>query len=79
MNLVPKYYKLKYIYVHENMIGTTVESVFYDHPWYPNIVAIVDSWSLFRGHLCYKSSKWDLRMGVVIGRWSLFGSEVVVS
>jgi hypothetical protein len=38
-----------------------------------NIVAIVDKWSLFRGHLYYKTSKWDLRMVDVIDRWSLFG------
>ena len=29
-------------------------------------------WSLFRGHLCNKSSNWDLKMMVVIDRWSLF-------
>ncbi len=42
-----------------------------DHPWDHKIVAIVDGWSLFTGHLGSKSPKWDLNM-VVIGRWSLF-------
>ena len=54
-----------------------------DHPRDPKIVAAVDRWSLFRGHLCYKRSKWDLKTVAVIDRWSLFGggrySEVVVS
>ncbi len=48
-----------------------------DHPWDPKKVAAVDRWSLFRGHLRNKSSKWDLKKVVVIdgGRYS----EVVVS
>jgi hypothetical protein len=57
--------------------ATTVKLVYNDHPWDPKIVAVVDRWSLFRGHLCNKSPKWDLKMVVVRGRWSL--SEVVVS
>ncbi len=31
---------------------TTVKPVYNDHP---KIVAVVDRWSLFRGHLCSKS------------------------
>ncbi len=38
-----------------------------DHP-----AAVVVRWSLFRGHLCIKSYKWDLKMVVVIDWWSLF-------
>ncbi len=37
------------------------------------IVAVVDRWSLFRGHLCYGNSKWDHKIVVVVDRWSLFG------
>ncbi len=37
------------------------------------IVAVVHSWSLFRGHLCNKSSKWDLKIVVIVDRLSLFG------
>ncbi len=52
----------------------TVKPVHNDHPEDPNIVAVVDRWSLFRGlvHICSKNSIWDLKMGVVIDRWSLF-------
>ena len=34
---------------------------------------VVDRWSLFSGHLCYKSSNWDHKMVdvVAIRRWSL--------
>jgi hypothetical protein len=49
----------------------TVKPVYNDHPWDPNIVAVVDRWSLYRGHLCNKSPNWDLKMLVVIDRWSL--------
>ena len=51
----------------------TVKPVYNDHPWDPKIVAAVDRWSLFRGHLCYKRTNWDLKIVVVVGRWSLFG------
>jgi len=51
----------------------TVKPVYNDHPWDPKIVAVVDSWSLFRGHLCCKSLIWDLKMEVVIDMWSLLG------
>jgi hypothetical protein len=30
--------------------------VYNDHPHDPKIVAVVDRWSLFGGHLCYKRS-----------------------
>jgi len=45
-----------------------------DHPRDPKIVAVVDRWSLFRGHLCYKMSNWNLNKVAVVDRWSLFGS-----
>ncbi len=32
----------------------TVKPVYNDHPRDPKIVAVVDRWSLFRGHLCQK-------------------------
>ncbi len=55
---------------------STVKPVYKDHPWNPKIVAVVDWWSLFKGHLCSKSSKWDLKMGrywqvVAIRMWLL--------
>ncbi len=34
---------------------TTVNPVSNDHPWDPNIVAVVDRCLLFRGHFCNKS------------------------
>jgi hypothetical protein len=44
----------------------TVKPVFYDHP---KIVAVVDRWSLFIGHICDKSLNWDLKLMVVLNRW----------
>ena len=35
----------------------TVKPVYNDHPWDPKIVAVVDRWSLFRGHLSNKKFK----------------------
>ncbi len=53
---------------------STVKLKSNDHPWDSKIVAVfVDRWSLFRGDLFIKSSKWDLKMVVVIDRWSHFG------
>ena len=49
-----------------------VTYVYNNHPRDPKIVAAVDCWSLFGGHLCYKRSNWDLKIMVVIDRWSLF-------
>ncbi len=44
-----------------------------DHPSDPKIVAVVDRWSLLRGHLCNdKSQIWDLKKVVVIDMWLLF-------
>jgi len=51
----------------------TVKPVYNDHPRYPKIVAAVDRWSLFGGHLCYKRSNRDFKIVVVVGSWSLFG------
>ncbi len=41
---------------------TTVKLVYNDHPWDPNIVAVVDRWSLFSGHF-------------TLDRWSLFNGH----
>ena len=49
-----------------------------DHPKDPTIGAIVDRWSLLRGHLCCKISKCDFKTVVVVGRWSLFRPLAVV-
>jgi hypothetical protein len=51
----------------------TVKPVYNDHPWDPEIVAVVDRWSLFRGNLCEKSPIWVLKIEVVIDRWLLLG------
>ena len=48
-----------------------------DHPWDPKIVAVIDRWSLFRGHFWYESSNGTTQNGgrcwqvVAIRRWSL--------
>jgi hypothetical protein len=42
-----------------------VKLVYNDHD--PKIVAVVERWSLLRGHICYKSSKSDLKVVVVTG------------
>jgi hypothetical protein len=39
--------------------------VYNDQPWDPKIVAVVDWWSLIRGHLFIKSLNWDFKMMVV--------------
>jgi hypothetical protein len=54
-------------------IEDTVKPVYKDHPRDPKIVTVVDRWSLFKGHLCSKSSKWDLKKVVIRDKWSLFG------
>jgi hypothetical protein len=56
-----------------SFLQSTVKPVSNDHPWDPKIVAVVDRWLLFRGHLCDKSLKWDLTMVVVIDRWPILG------
>jgi hypothetical protein len=50
----------------------TVKPVYNHHPENTKIQAVVDKWSLFRGHLCYESTRWDLKMVAVMGRLSLF-------
>jgi hypothetical protein len=45
----------------------TVKPVYKDHTWDPKILAVVDRWSLIRGHLSYVSSRWDPEMMVAIG------------
>jgi len=32
--------------------------------------------SLFRGRLCYKTSKWDLKIVADVDSWSLFGGHL---
>ncbi len=56
------------------LVMCSVKLVYNDHPWDHKIVAVVDRWSLFRGHFGSKSPKWDLKMVVVISSCSLFGS-----
>ena len=54
--------------------GTTfriVKPVYNDHPWDPKVVAVVDRWLLFRGHLSDKKLKRDPTMMVFVGKWSL--------
>ncbi len=55
------------------LIENAVEPVYNDHPRDTKIVAVVGRWSLFRVHICNKSSEWDHKLMVVIDRWSLFG------
>ncbi len=54
-------------------ITYTVKPVYNDHHRDPKIVAAVDRWLLFGGHLCYIRSNWDFKIVVVLDRWSLFG------
>jgi hypothetical protein len=49
----------------------TVKPVHYEHLWDSKIVAVIDSWSLFRGHLCSIIPIRDFKMEVVIDRWLL--------
>jgi len=51
----------------------TVKPVYNDHPRDPKILVVVDKGSLFRSHLWSKNSIWDLKMVVVVDRWSLLG------
>jgi hypothetical protein len=53
--------------------ATAVNPEHYDHTQDPKIVAVVDKWLLFSGHICNKSSTWDHKVMVTVGRWSLFG------
>ncbi len=51
----------------------TVKLLYSDYLWDPKKVkkvAVADRWSLFRGHFCGKSTLWDLKMVVVVDRWS---------
>ncbi len=50
-----------------------VKPLYNDNPWDPKIVAKIDRWSLFRGHLRNKSYNCDLKMVFVVDKWSLFG------
>ncbi len=58
---------------------STVKLEYNDHPRGPKILAVVDRWLLFKGDLCNKSLKWDLKtVGVSSGltvldeRWLVF-------
>ncbi len=57
----------------------TLESLRHLDPWDPKIVVVVVSWSILKGCLFYKILKHDLKMVVVVDRWSLFGEVVVTS
>ncbi len=45
----------------------TVKPMYKDHTRNPKILAVVDRWSLIRGHLCFVSSRRDPEMMVAIG------------
>ena len=64
-----------YIYPHVN----TVNPVYSDHPRDPNIVAVVNRWSLIRGSLCYTHWNHNPNIVVVVNKWSLFIVGVVGS
>jgi len=51
----------------------SVKPVYNDHPRDPKIVAVVDRWSLFGGHLYYKRSNWDFKIVAAVDKWLLFG------
>ncbi len=55
------------------LCNSTVKPVYNDHPWNKKILAIVDRWSLFRGHFYNKVWNLDFKMVVIMDRWSLFG------
>ncbi len=56
------------LYFEEDLKRDTVKPVYNDHPRDPKIVAAVDRWSLFGGHLCNKRSYRDLKIVVVVDR-----------
>jgi hypothetical protein len=56
-----------------SMYLDAVKPVYNDHPRDPKIVAVVDRWSFFRGHLCNKRPNWELKIVAVVDRWPLFG------
>ena len=60
---------------HDFEFDCTVKLVYNDHLRDPKIVAVVVRWSLFRGHLHSKNSKWDPKMLVAGGCYS----ELVVN
>jgi hypothetical protein len=41
----------------EHYLKNTVKHEYNNHHWDSKILAVVDRWSLFRSHLCYKISK----------------------
>jgi hypothetical protein len=51
---------------HTMLLRNTAKPVFIEQPLDPKIVAVVDRWSLFRGHLGNESSKWEHKIVVVI-------------
>ncbi len=67
--IINKLFKLQLSFI---AVTRTVKPVYNDHPWDRKMVAVVDRWSLFRGHLCNKSTKRVLKMMVITDRWSLF-------
>jgi hypothetical protein len=68
--------KMHKLVINEKFLVTkhsAVKPAHNDHPWDPKIVAVIDRWSLLRGHLCSKSEIWDLKMLTIVDTWSLFG------
>ena len=49
------YRMIKYMY-------SSIKPAYNDNPWDSNIVVVVDGWSFFRGQLCHKSSKLNVKM-----------------
>ncbi len=60
----PEFNPTKYLLLLTNT--NTVKPVYNDHPWDPKIVAVVDRWSLFSGHLCNMSPWHDLSWSLPI-------------
>ncbi len=51
-----------FLIIHIHHIQYTVKPVYNDHLKDPKTVGAVDKRLSFRGHLCFKSSKWDLKI-----------------
>jgi hypothetical protein len=80
------YLNYNYVIVHETslFLVNTVKRVYNDQPWDPKRVAAVARWSLFRGYLCYKSSKGPhnggrYRQVIVIRMSSLVHAKILPS
>ncbi len=76
--MIKKYKALNFCNCLEKIVSTlrliiliAVKPVYNDYLCDPIKVALVDRWYLKKGHLCYKSSKSDRKMVVIVDRWSL--------